>query len=48
MANTAWSNSTGAAEPGTVWGDLDFDSAQHGFDYAHVIEIPLRRCIAYS
>ena len=42
----SWTKTIGAAEPGAVWTDPDFDPALRAFYYARVIEIPTPRWTA--
>ena len=43
-----WSNTIGASELAGVWTDPDFDSEEHAFYYARVIEIPTPRWVVYD
>jgi hypothetical protein len=40
VQNATWTNTIGTSELIGSWQDMDFDSAQHGFFYARVIETP--------
>ncbi len=42
----AWTNTSGVAEPGTVWTDPDVDPALKAFCKARMIEIPTPRWTA--